>query len=192
MTASQFDAERLSDRTNDNDTSGDLVDVTNITCDASGACSATGALPDGKGWMLEYTDNHTHKTAGGAATVASCTLWNVIYPSQDGEVCSSTAARARFYQADFLSGLPNCAASFENARYQERAVLSPPPEPATAVMISPTGSVKYSAVMQEPGQRQATSVDVSENSEVLQNVYELPLTQEQHACRHENAASCLP
>ncbi|WAM27822.1 PilC/PilY family type IV pilus protein [Myxococcus sp. NMCA1] len=192
MTASQFDAERLSDRTSDNDTSGDLVDVTNITCDASGACSATGALPEGDGWMLEYTDNHTHKTAGGAATVASCTLWNVIYPSQDGEVCSSTAARARFYQADFLSGLPNCAASFENARYQERAVLSPPPEPATAVMISPTGSVKYSAIMQEPGQRQATSVDVSENSEVLQNVYELPLTQEQHACRHENAASCLP
>ncbi len=192
MTALQFDSARLTDRTSVNGTSGDLVDVTNITCNAAGACSAPGAQPEGPGWMLEYTDNLTHKTAGGAATVASCTLWNVIYPSQDGEVCSSTAARARFYQADFLSGLPNCAASFDNARFQERSVLSPPPEPATAVMISPTGSVKYSAVMQEPGQRQATSVDVSENSEVLQNVYELPLTQDQHACRHVSAERCLP
>jgi len=192
MTALQFDAARLTDRSSANAVSGDLVDVTDITCTSTESCSAEGAQPDGNGWMLEYTDDITHKTAGGAATVASCTLWNVIYPSQDGAVCSSTAARARFYQADFLTGLPTCAASFEYARYEERSVLSPPPEPATAVMISPTGSVRYSAVMQEPGKRQATSVDVSENSEVLQNVYELPLSHEQHTCRHENAAHCIP
>ncbi|WP_426749356.1 pilus assembly protein PilY [Myxococcus sp. Y35] len=191
MTALQFDAARLTDRSSDNDTSGDLVDVTNITCEASGACSAPGAQPDGDGWMLEYTDNVTHKTAGGAATVASCTLWNTIYPSQGGEVCSSTAAKARFYQADFLSGLPNCAASFDG-RFKERDVLSPPTDVGPTVSVSPTGSVRYSVVMQEPGQVQATAVHVSENSEVLQNVYELPLTQEQHACRHVSAANCTP
>ncbi|MCP3138957.1 pilus assembly protein [Pyxidicoccus xibeiensis] len=194
-TAQEFDDARLTDRTSADPDGGDLVNVTSSTCTAPtsttpSVCTGPRAAPDGAGWVLEYTDGLEHKTAGGASTVASCTLWNVIYPRQDGTVCDSSAARARFYQADFLTGLPNCALSLEGQRYQERTVLAPPPEPATAVMISPQGVVRYSSVMQEPGKRQATSVDVAEVSDVLQNVYELPLTHEQHQCRHVDPTRC--
>jgi type IV pilus assembly protein PilY1 len=189
-TAREFDGNRLTDRTPSNPTSGDLVDVTNITCTSSTNCSAPGASADGPGWLVEYA-GMDHKTAGGASTVASCSLWNVLYPATSGVACDNTAARARFFQGHYLTGLPTCAESLENQRFQERAVLAPPPEPATAVMLSSTGRVKYSTVLQEPGKRQATSVDVAELSDVLQNVYELPLTREQHACRHEDASRCV-
>ncbi|MBZ4414922.1 PilC/PilY family type IV pilus protein [Myxococcus sp. RHSTA-1-4] len=189
-TAREFDDERLTDRTATHPDSGDLVDVTNITCTAPGNCTAPGAPANGAGWLVEYS-GMDHKTAGGASTVASCALWNVLYPATSGTACDSTSAKARFFQGHYLTGLPTCAESLENQRFQERAVLAPPPEPATAVMVSSTGKVKYSTVLQEPGKRQATSVDVAELSDVLQNVYELPLSNEQHQCRHVDPARCV-
>ncbi|MBU8894410.1 pilus assembly protein PilY [Corallococcus sp. M34] len=194
LTASVFDDRRLTDRNSSKPTEGDLVDVTNTTCGTSGACTGAMATRSGAGWFVEYTDGLAHKTAGGASTVASCTLWNSLFPSNDTAVCSSSAAKSRFFQADFITGAPNCAASFKQAggytRYQERTVLAPPPEPATAVMVSPGGKVKYSTVLQEPGKKQATTVDVSQSSDVLQNIYELPLTRDQHECRHVDPSRC--
>ena len=210
MTALEYDTKRLSDRTSSSSTStsstttsGDLVDVTDITCPANGACSAPGASAAGFGWFFEYHDNYTtptnaslsHKSAGGAALIASCTLWNTLHPITVTTMCgSNTYSKGRFHQAHFLSGLPNCADSFkgntEYSRYLERDVLAPPPEPATAIQISKSGKIRYSTLIVEPGQKQATTISVQNAGDVLQSVYELPVSRDLHKCRHTEDGNC--
>jgi type IV pilus assembly protein PilY1 len=203
-----YDQRQLTD-TGGTNTTGDLVDVTNVECDATGNCKcATGktcpakvlASADGYGWFYEY-DGLPHKTASGAAVLSSCTLWNSMYPgpSSAGACAGSNANLARLFQADFVTGAPNCAAGFLNgtayARYQNRSVLAPPPEPSMSIQISKTGQVVYGVNFFEPGKAQATGVQVSGDRDVLQYIYELPVSQSLHSCRHDAAGgegSCLP
>lgn len=206
--AKQFDAGRYTDRSTGG--TGDLVDVTDVTCNASGVCScATGgtcraasaggpiATSTDKGWFFQYSALD-QKTATGSSVLASCVLWNTVYPGNVTSACNAAeATKARFVQAELISGAPNCAYGFKTAtgydRYQERSVLAPPPEPATAIQINKvTKKVKYSSLLVEPGKGQATEVNVTGNTDILQSVYELPVSQALHECRHENAADCVP
>jgi type IV pilus assembly protein PilY1 len=214
--AKQYDWLRLSDQGGIKGT-GSLVDVTNVACDTLGNCKcATGKVcpgnpndakkvvagTDDMGWFYEY-DSMDHKTAGGSSVLASCTLWNSMYPgpSSGGACAGSNSNLARLHQADFLTGAPNCAAGFLGgtgyARYQDRAVLAPPPEPGVAIQVSKTGQVKYSTLFVEPGKPQATEVQLSSDMDVLQYIYELPVSQGLHSCRHVrdlngSTASCVP
>lgn len=192
--ANTFDSRRLTDRG-----STDLVDVTNVGCTESG-CDG-GAPENGWGWFLEYPELD-HKTASGAAVLASCVMWNEMYPGSvdAGTLCTPQGVpRTRFMQGDFITGTPNCAAAFKSdagvyARYQERTVIAPPPEPAMAIQVSKTGQVKYSVMVVEPGQSAVGEVNVGSNQEPLQLVYELPVSRPLHQCRHlgEVDAGCFP
>ncbi|WNG55848.1 pilus assembly protein PilY [Archangium gephyra] len=199
--ADKYDNRRLSD-SND-----DLRNVTDVVCKADGSCTcASGsttcvasrplAAPDSRGWFYEYDGPH-HKTASGSAVLASCTMWNSMYSEavqpQAGEslACSgSYTSRARLFQADFITGAPNCAVGFSNnnafARYQERSVIAPPPDVSTSIQISKTGQVKYSTIFLEPGpnREKANQTQVSASTDVLQSIYELPVSRGLHECRH--------
>ena len=208
-TASEFDAVRVTDRVRNLSgvalNSGDLVDTTSSTCTLSGTCTPTATEGD-LGWFIEYQDTYPaitskarsleQKTAGGSALISSCVLWNSIYPQATSTPCSSAdVAKSRFYQSDFVAGTPSCASSFKSTtgwtRYVERTVLAPPPEPATVIQISPSGAIRYSALMVEPGRDSATKADISVRTELLQQVYELPVSRELHICRHASALECV-
>ena len=204
--ARKYDAQRLTD-TGGTKGTGDLVNVTNVVCDALGNCTCpTGKVCPGSlvskrprvdadaedfGWFYEY-EGMDHKTAGGSAVLASCAVWNAMFPgavSGAAGPCSGGSTNlARLHQADFVSGAPNCASSFLTptgfARFQDRSVLSPPPEPSMSIQVSKTGQVKYSALFVEPGKAQATEAQVSADMDVLQYIYELPVSQGLHNCRH--------
>ncbi|PTL77650.1 pilus assembly protein [Vitiosangium sp. GDMCC 1.1324] len=216
--AAQFDNRRLTD-TGGTGGTGDLINVTDVTCKADGVCSCVSgsstckstkpvATSNGYGWFYEY-DGMEHKTASGSAVLASCTMWNSMYsvpvssgPNKGSAACSgSYTSKARLFQADFVTGAPSCAAGFSDktvfARYQEREVLAPPPDVATSIQVSKTGQVKYSTVFVEPGpnREKASQTQVSANSDVLQYIYELPVSRNLHACRHDQAdgkQSCIP
>ena len=99
-------------------------------------------------------------------------------------------ATLRLFQADYLTGLPNAAEGFRDssgtyARFQDRTALTPPPTMASSVQINKvTGRVRYSLVLLEPGAPQATQANVAGNNDVLQSVYELPISRALHNCRH--------
>jgi type IV pilus assembly protein PilY1 len=207
--AKQYDERRLSD-TGGVSGWGDLINVTSVTCNARGACScASGGVcgspkllpgPDDIGWFFEYP-GLDHKTASGSTVLGSCSLWNSMYlGSASASACGASGNnRARIYQGHYITGAPNCAAGFRTGeayvRYQERSVMAPPPEPATAIQVSKTGQVKYSTLLVEPGRAQATEVQVSSDMDVLQYVYELPVSESLHMCRHDaagGAPACLP
>lgn len=206
--ATHYDSRRLTD-TGGSLGTGDLTNVTNAQCDALGNCKCEAgktcapkvvAAADGFGWFYEY-DGLPHKTASGAAVLASCAMWNSMYPgpSSSGACAGSGSNLARLFQADFITGAPNCAAGFLEgntfARYQNRSVLAPPPEPAMSIQVSKTGQVVYGVNFFEPGKAQATGVQVSSDRDVLQYIYELPVSRSLHACRHDAAGgqgACLP
>ncbi len=194
-----FDTARLTDRGGSPDV-GDLVNVTATTCTALGVC--TGSVGTGSlGWFYEY-EAHGMKTATGSAVLASCALWSSLNPGTavigGTEACTSSVATSSFFQADFISGEPNCAAGFQatdggvNARFLTRNVLTPPPEPATVVQISKSGQVRYSAQLPEPGKGAQYQVDVTAGGDVLQSVYELPVSRSTHDCRHNQGGNCVP
>jgi len=203
--ARAYDEARLTD-TGGTKGTGHLVNVTNVTCDAKGNCSCVtgktcpGSLvskrpkveadPDDLGWFYEY-EGMDHKTAGGSSVLASCALWNSMYPgpSSSAACAGANSNLARLHQSHYLTGAPNCASSFFDAttgfaRYQDRSVLAPPPEPSVAIQISKTGKVKYSTLFVEPGKSQATEAQLSSDTEVLKYIYELPVSQGLHNCRH--------
>lgn len=188
-----FDNARISDR-------GGLVDVTGVTCTAT-SCSGGATANTDRGWVMDY-DQLEAKTATGAAVVTSCVLWSDLTPGDllDGGTAScggGQTSTSRIYQADFITGQPNCAYGFLQpdagvyARSQARTVLAPPPEPASVVQVSKTGQLKYSAMLVEPGKSQATTVDVTGATDVLQLVYQLPVTRALHNCRHSVDGGCL-
>lgn len=186
-TPSQFDGDRLSDRTSGNANSGDLIDVTQTSCTQT-SCDG-GAPLSAYGWFVDYSALDT-KTATGSAVLASCVLWSDISPTGgDGGACATSATPlSQVYQADYITGQPNCAYGFLDGgvyvRTQARTVVAPPPEPASVVQISKTGEVRYSAMIVEPGKDQATTVNVSGAQDPLQFVYQLPLSRSLHDCRH--------
>lgn len=182
-----FDALRYTDRAGD----GGLTDVTNVNCSRS-SCNG-GAEHNGNGWFFEYSSLH-RKTASGSVVLAGCVLWSDIYPvpNSDGGCTSAVRAQSELIQADFITGAPNCAFGFLNedggySRLLQRDVLAPPPEPAMAIMVGPNQQIKYSALLVEPGKNQATAVDVTSGTDILQSVYELPVSRDLHNCRHGDA-----
>lgn len=195
-TARTFDEARLTDRTTANPSGGNLVNVTATTCNATGLCTGPQATGTQPGWVLDYADGLSHKTASGSTLLSSCAVWSSIYPEQTTEACGTSAARSRFFQADFITGAPNCASALRDSRnnawlrYSDRTVMAPPTEPAATIQVSKDGRVKYSAVLLEPGSRQATELSISQGNDMLQNIYELPLNRSEHACRHMSAEAC--
>lgn len=195
-----FDSGRLSDRGSSNDY-GDLANVTATTCTSTGACSGTVNASSTLGWVYEY-DVYGKKTATGSAIVSSCALWSTLAPGTavvgGTQACTTSLAVSDFFQAEFVTGEPKCAAGFINTAgtaYQRsltRSVLTPPPEPATVVQVSSTGQIRYSAQLPEPGKGQQLQVDVTLGGDILQSVYELPLSRGSHNCRHTSNGSCVP
>ncbi|WNG49497.1 pilus assembly protein PilY [Archangium minus] len=209
--AASFDEKRLTDTGGANG-SGDLRNVTEVTCKADGTCTCESgsttcdsarplARSEDAGWFYEY-DGLEHKTASGSSLLASCTMWNSMHatsvtPPSNGKksvACSgSYASKARLFQADFISGAPNCAAGLADqglfARYQERDVIAPPPDVSTSIQVSKTGRVKYSTIFLEagPNREQASQTQVASGTDVLQYIYELPVSRGLHACRHDQA-----
>ncbi len=188
LTPEQFDATRLDDRT-------ELVDVTSLTTCVVGTDCA-GAPLNGPGWVMDY-DGLEYKTATGAGVIASCALWSDISPTGgSGGACGAAVLpMSRLNQAHVLTGAPNCIASFSDGgvyvRSVERTVVAPPPEPAVVVQVSKTGERKWSAMVVEPGQDQATTADDKVSRESLQVVYELPVSRGLHNCRHTADGNCV-
>jgi type IV pilus assembly protein PilY1 len=207
QTARIYDNTRTTDRTAARPTEGDLVDVTNTTCASKNNCAGAQATDLGMGWVIDYEDRTgwgqpfpdlEHKSAGGAGLLASCTLFATFFPNitaNPGSCSAQALARSRIYQADFITGAPNCTSGFLTqtgyTRYQERDVVAPPPEMSTTIQISKSGKIRYSELLVESGQDQVTQADVSGVNDVLQTIYELPVSRELHACRHDGG-TCVP
>ena len=187
-------------------TGTDLIDVTATTCTGS-ACTGNVALNTDKGWQLQYLDDPvsptvaslTHRTGSGAVLLSGCVLWNGLFPngSTPGACEAPNPSSAQLFQANYLTGAPNCASSFlvagSYARYIQRAVNSPPPEPAMVAQISAAGQVQYSLVSMEMNNGQPTQANVSLPQDLLQSIYELPVNKAVHMCRHRNSSGlCAP
>lgn len=185
-----FDGVRLSDRSSASAYAGDLINVSNVSCTALGACDG-GATSSDNGWFIDY-GTMPIKTATGSAILSSCVLWSDISPTGgDGGTCGAQVTPASsIYQADFITGQPNCAYGFlpsdggAYTRTQTRSVVAPPPEPTSVVQVSNNGQVRYSAMIVEPGKGQATNINVSGSQDVLQLVYQVPVPRSLHNCRH--------
>jgi len=184
--AGAYDSNRLS--------AADLVDVTATTATTTAVTGNT-AGRSSAGWTVSYSAID-EKTVTSSTILGGCVIWSSLIPTGGAVGCASAGATiAPFYQADALTGAPNCAASFLSGssyvRSIQRNVLSPPPEPAAAVAIGPGGSsLRFSTLEIQPGAQEVTQMTVSTSTEMLQMLYSMPLTVEQHACRHVDATQC--
>jgi type IV pilus assembly protein PilY1 len=208
QTARQFDALRVSDRTSSSGTSGQLVDVSTITCTTATSCTGTGALPGGNpqntapntvgsdGWFYDYP-SIDNRTATSSALLEGCVIWNSVLPDPSAVAtsCAQPAvALGRLHQANFITGLPNCATGFKDSsgnfvRTLERGLVAPPPEPAVVVQRSPTRQIRYSVMGVEVNGAQATDSVVGTTKDSLQGVYALPVSRALHNCRHVPGAA---
>jgi len=184
--AGSYDSGRLS--------AGELVDVTSTsatTTAVTGAAASRGSA----GWSLRY-GNIDEKTATSSTLLGGCLVWSTLLPGAGAGGCASAGSlTAPFYQADYLTGAPNCAQSFLSgttyARSLSRNVISPPPEPSATVAIGAGGkSLRLSTLEIQPGAQEVTQISVSGTTEMLQLLYSLPLTADQHICRHADPAAC--
>ncbi|MGZ6123443.1 MAG: hypothetical protein ACXWLR_00695 [Myxococcales bacterium] len=176
-----------------------LVDVTNTTANASGAITSTSTAPaaarNAPGWAIRY-GTIDEKTATSAAILGGCVLWNTLLPTGGAAGCASAGANvAVSYQSDPVTGAPTCASSFISgsvyARSINRNVLSPPPEPAASIAVGAGGaSMRLSVLEIQPGAQQVTQTVIGTNSELLQMIQSVPLTVDQHICRHVDPTTC--
>jgi type IV pilus assembly protein PilY1 len=172
----------------------DLADITATTASTS-AITGNVAGRSSAGWKLTYA-NIDEKTVTSSTLLGGCVIWNSLLPNGGSGGCASGAAAvASFYQADYLTGAPNCAQSFltgtSYARSIARNVVSPPPEPSPAIAVGGGGtSLRLSTLEIQPGAQQVTQITAQSSSEMLQLLYSIPLTPDQHACRHVSATSC--
>ena len=187
-------------------TNTDLVDVTATSCTSS-ACTGNAASNSDKGWQLQYLDDPvsptiaslTHRTGSGAVLLSGCVLWNGLFPngSTAGACAVPNPSSAQLFQANYITGAPNCASSFlvagSYARYIQRSVNAPPPEPAMVAQISAAGQVQYSLVSMEMNNGQPTQANITPPQDLLQSIYELPVNKAVHMCRHRNSSGlCAP
>ena len=184
--AASYDGGRIS--------AGELVDVTSTaatTTSIIGPVASRGSA----GWSLRY-GNIDEKTVTSSTLLGGCLVWSSLLPGAGAGGCASAGSvTAPFYQADYLTGAPNCAQSFLSgtayARSISRNVISPPPEPSAAVSIGAGGkSLRLSTLEIQPGAQEVTQISVSGTNEMLQLLYSLPLTKDQHTCRHADRAAC--
>ncbi len=177
----------------------DLVDVTNTQANASGVITtnttAPAAVPTAPGWVVRY-GTLDEKTVTSAAILGGCVLWNTLLPTGGTPGCASGGANvAVTYQSDPFSGAPTCASSFLTTtgyvRTISRNVLSPPPEPVGAISIGAGGSSMQLSVLEiQPGSQQVSQTLIGTNAELLQMIQSLPLTVDQHICRHVDPTKC--
>ena len=190
-----YDAGRLSAF---NSSCADLVDVT-ATSATTTAVSGNQAGPNSAGWFIHYP-TIDEKTVTSSTILGGCVIWSSLIPGSGSVGCASAGANVSpFYQADALSGAPNCAESFLGAggtsnayvRFIARNVISPPPEPAAAVAVGAGGtSMRFSTLEIQPGAQEVTQMTVNTSTEMLQMLYSLPLTVDQHVCRHVDPTAC--
>jgi type IV pilus assembly protein PilY1 len=164
------------------------------------------------GWTLNYADLD-ERTATSSTVLGGCVLWSSVKPSGTGASggCASAGSMTSYtYQADFITGAPNCADSFRGTtdyvRSISRNVISPPPEPAAAIEISASGAIRYSLLNVQPtdtgsgaapsgpaGCKDDDTVcrnSVKTGSDAVQLIYSLPLSADNHQCRHVDANTC--
>ncbi|HEY6910618.1 MAG TPA: hypothetical protein VI356_14670 [Myxococcales bacterium] len=177
-------------------TASDLHDVSNVTADVNGTVTTgTAADPFGPGWIVKFA-TPDEKNVTSTTILSGCALFNTLIPNGGTVGCASAGAnKARTYQANIFTGVPNCASQFLQtngyAQYLEHDVLSPPPEPAAAVSIGAGGtSVRLSMMEIQPGKNEVTQTTVTTNNEMLKVIYSLPLTVDQHVCRHVDPLKC--
>jgi type IV pilus assembly protein PilY1 len=173
----------------------DLIDVSATTATASSVSGNTATRNDA-GWTVNYS-TIDEKTVTGSTVLGGCVIWSSLIPTSGGTVgCASSGSTVSpFYQADALTGAPNCAASFLSGnnfvRSIQRNVLSPPPEPAATVALGAGGtSLRFSTLEIQPGASEVTQMTVNTSNEMLQLMYSVPLTYDQHVCRHVNPLAC--
>ena len=179
-------------------TASELVDVSNTTADSTGkvtSVTAPAASSSGPGWLIKYP-TIDEKTVTSSTILGGCVLWNTLLPSGGTVGCASAGANtATAYQADPFTGAPTCASSFiagnNFQRKTTRSVLSPPPEPAAAVALGAGGSsLRLSMLEIQPGAQEVSQTTVGTSTELLQMIYTLPLTYDQHVCRHVDPLKC--
>jgi type IV pilus assembly protein PilY1 len=184
--AKTYDTNRLS--------AADLVDVSATTATVS-TVTGNQAVPTDAGWIVNYP-TIDEKTVTSSTLLGGCLIWSSLIPTAGTVGCASAGSSiAPFYQANPSTGAPNCAASFLDStgmtyvRSIQRNVISPPPEPSPAVAIG-GGLMRLSTLEIQPGGTQVTQMTVSAGNELLKMVYSLPLTKEQHMCRHVDRTQC--
>jgi type IV pilus assembly protein PilY1 len=171
-----------------------LVDVTNTTANASGVTStstAPAASRTSPGWVVHY-GTLDEKTVTSAAILGGCVLWNSLLPTGGAAGCASSGTNvAVTYQGDPFSGAPTCASSFNFARSINYNVLYPPAEPGPHVAMGAGGSsMRLSVLEVQPGAQQVSQTIIGTDSELLQMIQSLPLTYDQHLCRHVDKTAC--
>src|SRR5581483_2812743 len=172
----------------------DLINVSATTATTSAVSGNTQSRNDA-GWVVSYP-TIDEKTVTSSTILGGCVIWSTLIPTGGAVGCASSGATvAPFYQADALTGAPNCAASFLTgttfARSLQRNVLSPPPEPAAAVAVGAGGtSLRFSTLEIQPGASEVTQMTVNTSTEMLELMYSMPLSVDQHLCRHVDPAKC--
>jgi type IV pilus assembly protein PilY1 len=172
----------------------DLIDVTATTATTSAVTGNAQSRSDA-GWVVKYP-TIDEKTVTSSTILGGCVIWSTLIPTGGAVGCASSGSTvAPFYQADALTGAPNCAASFLTgsnfARSLQRNVLSPPPEPAAAVAVGAGGtSLRFSTLEIQPGASEVTQMTVNTSTEMLELMYSMPLSVDQHLCRHVDPAKC--
>ncbi len=168
---------------------GDLTHLTSNTVSADKL---------GNGWYLSYGHGETpgrpdERTGSGSTVLDGCVLWNSFEAIEGGSTICATSGEnvARFYQANYVTGSPNCAESFQQPdggydRYIERTVVAIPGEPNAQRTIS-AGQGASTIVTLEAGLTQGNTV--SESSELVQSIYQLEVDHTEHACRHAGDTS---
>ena len=176
-----------------------LVDVTNTTANNLGVITSTSTAPaagaTAPGWVIRY-GTADEKTVTSAALLGGCVIWNTLLPTGGTTGCASAGTNvAVSYQSDPFTGGPTCATSFISgvsyARTIRHNVLSPPAELAPSIAVSGTGgSIRTSVLQIQPGASQVGEMQISLDQELLQVIQSLPLTADQHMCRHVDPLTC--
>jgi type IV pilus assembly protein PilY1 len=171
-------------------TDADLVNVGQFDS-SGGVLTATqqSAAPAGKGWFIEYGVNN-ERTGTTGTLVNGCVLWSSFEPSgASGAVCATTGTNvARLYQANFATGVANCAVGFYDpgnskwARFLQTNTNASPSEPAPQFSIG-GGQVSLGVVQQPPGGEIKNS-GIRQNDEGVKSLYQLELDRRGHDCRH--------
>lgn len=142
------------------------------------------------GWYLDYA-GYPERTASGSGVVASCTLWNTLEATATTTTCSSAGNnKARLYQANFVTGAPDCAAGFNATRSIESDAIATPPEPSVVVEISKNGEISIPVQSTPVGASQVNRTAVGLSRDNLQLIYSLDVPPELHECRHVDASKC--
>jgi hypothetical protein len=175
----------------------DLADVTNVTATTSSIGAGT-AGRDSFGWAVKYK-SVDEKTATGATLLNSCVVWSSITPTGGSTACGSgRGAQSAFFQGDAFSGAPNCASGFLAAdqvtyvRSKTLDVISPPAGATPIIALDPKGrSIHYSALQIQPSNSSSVNqVDVGASNDLLKLINSIPLTADQHICRHSDSTQC--